>query len=281
MLVKTELINKIKDYFYLNVYETKVWLALLGKGLATAGEIAEISGVPRSRTYDVLESLEKKGFAIVKIGKPVKYLGVKPKMILEKLKNNVRKEAEDRVIALSGIKETDEFTQLEELYTGGIVPIKREDISAALKGKSNISNYLKEIIAEAKKEVIICTTVEDFVSKLKLFKQTVEILKKSRIKIKIALSGNTDLIKKVEKELNTKIKPINIESKFFIIDKEQILFYLSKTNDKESIAIWLSSNFFAQAFAGLFEKALEAVDGGKWNEKTNNFDWNSINDWIE
>jgi len=258
MLVKTELINKIKDYFYLNVYETKVWLALLGKGLATAGEIAEISGVPRSRTYDVLESLEKKGFAIVKIGKPVKYLGVKPKMILEKLKNNVRKEAEDRVIALSGIKETDEFTQLEELYTGGIVPIKREDISAALKGKSNISNYLKEIIAEAKKEVIICTNVEDFVSKLKLFKQTVEILKKSRIKIKIALSGNTDLIKKVEKELNTKIKPISIESKFFIIDKEQILFYLSKTNDKESIAIWLNSDFFAQAFAGLFEKALEA-----------------------
>jgi len=63
--------------------------------------------------------------------------------------------------------------------------------------------------------------------------------------------------------LNTKIKPISIESKFFIIDKEQILFYLSKTNDKESIAIWLNSDFFAQAFAGLFEKALEAVDGGK------------------
>jgi len=69
MLVKQELINKIKDYFDLNVYETKVWLALLGKGVASAGEIAEISGVPRSRTYDVLESLEKKGFAIIKIGK--------------------------------------------------------------------------------------------------------------------------------------------------------------------------------------------------------------------
>ena len=27
------------------------------------GEIAEISRVPRSRTYDVLEGLEKKGFA--------------------------------------------------------------------------------------------------------------------------------------------------------------------------------------------------------------------------
>ena len=60
MLVKQELVNKIKDYFDLNVYETKVWLALLGKGVASAGEIASISGVPRSRTYDVLEGLEKR-----------------------------------------------------------------------------------------------------------------------------------------------------------------------------------------------------------------------------
>ena len=68
MLVKTELVGKIKDYFDLNIYETKVWLALLTRGIASAGEIAEMSRVPRSRTYDVLESLEKKGFSIVKIG---------------------------------------------------------------------------------------------------------------------------------------------------------------------------------------------------------------------
>ncbi len=74
MLIKQELINKIRDYFDLNVYETKVWLALLGKGIASAGEIASISRVPRSKTYDVLEKLEKKGFAIVKLSKPVKYI---------------------------------------------------------------------------------------------------------------------------------------------------------------------------------------------------------------
>ena len=141
MLVKQELIQKIRDYFDLNTYETKVWLALLGKGVASAGEIAVVSGVPRSRTYDVLESLEKKGFAIVKIGKPVKYLGVKPNIILEKLKNNVRDYAKEKVISLSNVKDTDEFAKLQELYKGGIDPVKKEDISAALKGKSNISNY--------------------------------------------------------------------------------------------------------------------------------------------
>jgi sugar-specific transcriptional regulator TrmB len=260
MLIKQDLINKIKDYFYLNLYETKVWLALLGKGSATAGQIAEISGVPRSRTYDVLESLEKKGFAIVKIGKPVKYLGVKPKMILEKLKNNLRKEVEERVESLSNIKSTNEFAQLEALYNGGIDPIKREDISLALKGKSNISNYLRDIITEAKKEVIICTAAEDFNAKLKLFQQTLLELKKSNIKVRLSLSGDADLIKKIEKTISMKITRINLEAKFFIVDREQILFYLSKTNDNDSIAIWLNSEFFAQAFGSLFEKAMSATD---------------------
>ncbi|MBU0958640.1 MAG: hypothetical protein KKB31_01715 [Nanoarchaeota archaeon] len=256
MLVKHELINKIKDYFDLNIYETKVWLALLGKGVASAGEIADISGVPRSRTYDVLESLEKKGFAIVKLGKPVKYLGVKPRVILEKLKNNVRKDAEERVDSLLRIRETDEFTQLETLYHGGINPAKREDLSAALRGKSNISNHLREILQEAKKEVIVCTSAEELESKSKLFKQTFEILNKANIKIMVALSGDKELIKKLEKDFNMKIKPVNIEAKFFIVDKSEILFYLSKSTDKEDLAIWLNSEFFANAFATLFEKAM-------------------------
>ena len=257
MLVKRELISKIKDYFDLNVYETKVWLALLGKGIASAGEIAEMSGVPRSRTYDVLESLEKKGFAIAKIGKPVKYLGIKPKVILEKLKNNVRTNAEERLASLSNIKQTDEFTKLEELYKGSTTLISRENFSASLKGKSNISNYLRDILRNAKKEVIICTNANEIKLKIKLFLQTIEILKNSGIKIQMALSGDANLIKQIENNLKVKIKKINIDTKFFIVDKKEILFYLSKNPAKEDLAIWLNSEFFAQAFASLFEKAIE------------------------
>jgi sugar-specific transcriptional regulator TrmB len=255
MLVKQELINKIKDYFDLNVYETKVWLALIGKGTASAGEIAEISGVPRSRTYDVLETLEKKGFAIIKLGKPVKYLGIKPRMILEKLRNNVRTEAEERIQSLANIKETEEFIQLEQLYTGGIEPIKREEITAALKGKSNISNYLREIIRESAKEVVICTNAKDILSKEKLFKQTFDVLKKANIKIRLCLSGEDKLIKQAEEDFGIKVKRTDIDAKFFIIDRNQILFYLSKPEDKDEFAIWLNSDFFAEAFTSLFELA--------------------------
>ena len=257
MLIKQELISKIKDYFDLNIYETKVWLALLGMGVASAGQVADVSRVPRSRTYDVLESLEKKGFAIIKLGKPVKYLGIKPRVILEKLKNNVKKGAEEKIISLSNIKETEEFAKLEELYKEGGVPVKKEDVSAALKGKSNISNYIKDILQNARKEVIICTNAEEMNSKLKLFQQTFSILDKEGIKIKIALSGDDVLIKKIKDNLKMKIKKINIEAKFFIVDRKEILFYLSKDSNEEDQAIWINSGFFAQAFADLFEKALD------------------------
>ena len=96
MALNPELIKKLKGYFDLNIYETKVWLALLSKGISSAGEIAEISGVPRSRTYDVLESLEKRGFVIQKLGKPVKYIAVKPEIVIEKLKNNTATHAEEK-----------------------------------------------------------------------------------------------------------------------------------------------------------------------------------------
>src|SRR3989338_7103699 len=117
MILNQDLLNKIKDFFDLNVYETKAWLALLGKGMASAGEIAEISRVPRSRTYDVLESLEKQGFAMMRLGKPVRYIAVKPNVIIEKLKTNTIRDADEKIKTLLKLRETKEYSELEELYT--------------------------------------------------------------------------------------------------------------------------------------------------------------------
>jgi sugar-specific transcriptional regulator TrmB len=256
MIAQKELVNKLKDYFDLNVYETKVWLALLSKGIAAAGEVADISGVPRSRAYDVLESLEKKGFALTKLGKPVKYIGVKPAVVVEKLKNNVKKEAEERIVTFSNIGETKEFSQLEELYITGLNPVKREELSLSLRGKSNISSQIRESLQNSKKEVVICTTAQEIASKLKLFSQTFSNLQKSNIKIKIALSGDEKMISELSKKLNLKIKRVELDAKFFIIDRIETLFYVSKGAD-EDVAIWINSPFFAEAFATLVNCALE------------------------
>ena len=64
--IEKKFLNKLKQ-FGLNSYEAKIWTALLSRGVSTAGELSDISNVPRSRSYDVLESLEKKGFIIMKL----------------------------------------------------------------------------------------------------------------------------------------------------------------------------------------------------------------------
>ena len=63
----------------------------------------------------------------------------------------------------------------------------------------------------------------------------------------------------MEKTFDIKIKKISIDTKFFIIDRKETLFYLSRNNVPEDVAIWLNSEFFSQAFATLFERAI----GGK------------------
>jgi len=258
MIIKPELVKKIKDYFGLNIYETKVWMALLGKGVASAGEIAEASGVPRSRTYDVLESIEKQGFAISKIGKPAKYIAVKPGIILEKLKNNMVKDAEERVELLSKLKDTAEYSELEGIYTTGIKPVKHEDLSGSVKGRTTIYNHARELLENAKKEVIICTSLRDFSDKIRLFSALILKLRKNNINLKIALSGNEAEIKKISIKLKEKIKPISLNTKFFIIDQEQVLFTLAESAvAEEEIAIWLNTPFFTNALTFLFNKVWE------------------------
>ncbi len=255
MIIKPELVKKVKDYFGLNIYETKVWMALLGKGIASAGEIAEISGVPRSRTYDVLESLEKQGFAISKIGKPAKYIAVRPNIILEKLKTNTIREADDKVNLLSNLKNSQEYTEIENIYNTGLEPIKNEDLTGSIKGRNTIYGHVKEIAENAKKEVIICLPLRDFSDKLRVFTALIEKLKKHGVKVKIALSGNEGEIKKLSIKLKEKIKQINVNAKFFIVDQEQVMFLLSDgTPSEDEVAIWLNSPFFSNSLVFLFDQ---------------------------
>ena len=81
--------NKVMDALKaigLNLYERRIWVALLAKGSATAGELAEIAKVPRSRTYDILQSLAEKGLVFIQSGKPLKYVAVDPEEAFERLK---------------------------------------------------------------------------------------------------------------------------------------------------------------------------------------------------
>ncbi|MEK6926929.1 MAG: helix-turn-helix domain-containing protein [Nanoarchaeota archaeon] len=257
MIIKPELVKRIKDYFNLNIYETKVWLALLSKGIASAGEIAELSSVPRSRTYDVLESLEKRGFAIVRIGKPVKYISVKPIEVIEKMKNETLHDANEKVKSLSTLKTTNEYTELEQLHTTGIAPIKSQDITGSLKGRSNVIAKLRDLVENTTKEILICTSVADFEDKSRILAPALEALAKNNVKIRVSLSGDEERIKKLSAKFNIKAKQSDAPARFFMSDRKQALLMITPEHADEEMGIWLNSEFFTQSLHNIVERSLK------------------------
>ena len=150
MQVYSETIKKTR-LFGLNTYEAKIWVALLSRGVSTAGELSDIANVPRSRSYDVLESLEKKGFVVMKLGKPIKYLAVPPKEVLENLKKNVEQSAESYLSSIKGSSFNKLIESLQNTHNKN--PAGGQDIAAVIKGRDNINKHLSYMLSSAKRQV--------------------------------------------------------------------------------------------------------------------------------
>lgn len=253
MIVQKEFLNEIKLYFNVNAYEVKLWTALLSRGIATAGELADISGVPRSRCYDVLESLEKKGFIIQKIGKPIKYIAVQPEVITERVKKQVSIDADQQMEIIENIKSTEVFKDLELLHKTGIDHIDPSDLTNSISGRDNLYRLMRDMIERAKSSVTIATTEAGLKRKTPLLRKTLKALQKKGVKITLILPDNTS----VDKSLKNIVKVKNIKSgaRFVNIDNKEILFMLTSDEVTPNFdsGVWVKSKFFTNALQGLFE----------------------------
>ncbi len=263
MIVRDEFLTKLRRYFGLNLYEVKIWTALLSRGVSTAGELSDIANVPRSRSYDILESLEKKGFVVMKIGKPIKYLAVSPKEVVERVKKNVKSDADSKVKRLEGLKKTDVIQELNSLHTQGVELIEPSDLSGSLKGRHNLYNHLDLTIKGAEKSVTIMTTSQGLIRKIDSLKTTFEQVKKRGVKIRIAapLTKETD---KAVKDLKgvAEIRHTNSKARFVIVDGKELIFMIMDDMDVHptyDIGIWINTPFFAQALEELFELAWKGL----------------------
>ncbi len=260
MIVKEEFLSRLRKIFDLNLYEVKVWTALLSRGTSTAGELSSISDVPRSRTYDILESLEKKGFIVMKLGKPIKFVALKPEEVIERVKKNLIITAKDKSKRLEKLKGDDVLEELSGLFSEGIKFVEPTDLSGALKGRQNIYNHLDMLVREAQKTITLVTTADGLSRKLEVLLPSLEKAKKRGVKIRVAAPINNEN-KSVAKDF-AKVADVKnadgLKARFMIIDSEQLMFML--LNDEEvhptyDVGVWLNTEFFAQALEQLFEIA--------------------------
>lgn len=267
MIIKDEFLSRLRKIFDLNLYEAKVWTALLSRGVSTAGELSNISDVPRSRTYDILESLEKKGFVVMRLGKPIKFVALKPEEVVERVKRNLMIEAQNKSKRLEQLKNDEVLTELNSLYTNGVKFIEPSDLSGSLRGRQNVYNHLDMMIRSAEKGISIVTTAEGLNRKFEALMPALERAKKRGVNIKIAapiVPENYKIAKDLSKiaEVRDSSKA-NMRGRFTIIDTGQLLFMLlddKKVHPNYDVGVWLSSDFFTNVLAQMFEQT--------WNQMT-------------
>ncbi len=257
MIVQKEFLNKLKD-FGLNSYESKLWIALLSRGVSTAGELSDISSVPRSRTYDVLESLEKKGFIVMKVGKPIKYLAMHPSEVVERVKKHVAEEAEERNKMLTGLKDSDLLQELQVLHTEGIKLVDPTDKSGAFRGQDKAQEHLHFMVKNAKKSITLMTSEQGAERKLEALGAPLKKAAKAGVEIRVVLPSGMkkevvdgfSSFAKVKQQKST-------DARFCMVDNKEMLLFL--TDDKNvhksyDCAVWVEAPQFVEYFGNLFEK---------------------------
>jgi HTH-type transcriptional regulator, sugar sensing transcriptional regulator len=251
MIIEKKFLSKLKD-FGLNSYESKVWAALLSRGVSTAGELSDIANVPRSRSYDVLESLEKKGFVVMKLGKPIKYIAVPPSEAIDRVKKKIKMNAEEQEKILEELKDSEILNELSLLHSQGIDTQDPSELTGSIRGRDNIYDHLEYQIKSAKENVVIATTEDGVIRKTKALLKQIKKAKDRGVNVTIAapLSEKTkQAVQNLEGYAN--IKDIKTAlTRFCIVDDNKLTVLL--TNDDEvhpsyELAVWVESGSLARA----------------------------------
>ncbi len=216
----------------LTSYEIKIFSVLLKSGEVVASDLSQKSGVPYSKIYEVLGSLEEKGWIGSDDSRPTKYFAKSPSTGIESIKQKMQSD----------------FLENQNIILNELIPLyeksgtsERPDIWV-LSGAINITVKILEMVDSCREEVMI-TLPEAGVELVKQALPKLRALHDKGVKITILTSD------KIDKESITAIKrvaEVKIKKDLFaggiISDKRYVVILLgpeiASENSSEIIAIW-------------------------------------------
>ncbi|MBS7647320.1 TrmB family transcriptional regulator [Candidatus Bathyarchaeota archaeon] len=208
-------------------YEVNAYLTLLEKGALTARQISYGAQIPPSKVYQVLNSLEKKGWIEVSRKRPSKYFPKSPETALKTAKAIL----------------DDEWLQIEKVVSDKLTPLY-EKIEAKekydiwiLRGSSNIASKFKEMAKNCREELLVALPYvkEDFLLE---FYQLFHSFFGEKIQVRVMVSK--ELSANVLRILS-KVGEVRFKDKMFgggaISDSREVLLLFSDGKG-ETTAIW-------------------------------------------
>lgn len=233
----------------LTEYESKAYLSLASFISATALEISENSGVPHSRTYDVLKNLHKKGFIEITKGKPLKYNIVPPQDVFEKSRVKIKDELDEAESEVKTIYESQ-------------IPKSQAPIWL-IYGADKIIKKETEIISRAKNTLHIAAGFM-FHNEVKTLNKSLNKSLKRGVQTRIITApynitdGEKIDISESFNKLDCEIKTFQIPFiKVIIRDKKEMLLIFCKFKDESvisqtAIGVWNQYTEFVETIADLY-----------------------------
>jgi len=211
-----------------------------------------------------LESLERKGFVVMKLGKPIKYIAIPPSEVVERVKKNMHEEASERIKRLDTLKQGAVLKELNVLHSQGIELVDPAELSGALRGRHNLYSHLEMTIKNAQKSVTLMTTSQGLLRKVEALKPVFEKLKKKGVKIRIA-APLTKETKSAVKEIGSVADVRNAadaRARFCIVDGKELVFMVLDDKDVHptyDVGVWVNTPFFANALESMFNVAWKSM----------------------
>jgi HTH-type transcriptional regulator, sugar sensing transcriptional regulator len=216
---------------------------------ATALEISEDSGVPLSRTYDVLKSLHKKNFLEITRGKPLIYRVVPPQDVFEKSRMKIKEELDEAESEVTNIYESQISKSPAPIWL--------------IYGSDKIVKKELEIIGRAKSTLHIAAGFMFHEEVEKLNDALTKSLKRGiQTRIIVAPYSITD---EEKIKISEGIKKLDCEKKTFQIpfikviirDKKEMLLIFCKFKDESvisqtAIGVWNQYTEFVETIADLY-----------------------------
>ncbi len=250
MVASTEVLDALKS-IGLNLYERKIFVSLLAKGVATAAEVSELANVPRSRSYDVLESLAEKGFVIVQPSKPIKYVALKPREALERTKDAWKKKVDIMTDRIDKLSNSPLLVELENIHKQGLSLVEPYELTGTLKGKHIIDRHLQSIFKSAKKSINIVTTEKGAKELHSSHFRVLKKIAKKGIKVKIAAPVKDQNLAKMLSQIG-EVKVLKSPAgRLFTVDKKHVIMALTddKGHESQDVVFWASSPHAVESIA--------------------------------
>jgi sugar-specific transcriptional regulator TrmB len=238
---KVEVLNVLQS-LGLSDYESKVYFGLVLLGPAKASEISKQAEVPRSKIYEVLESLIEKQLVEVSKEKPKLFKAIDPEIAIKAMIANKEEELEILEERAKNLIKELHFLPKEEKLAEGIW--EQES------GKSiEVLNKLAEMIRRARKYVIDIT--RDF-STSQALKDAIKDCLRRNVKVRmICLGINEDNYYRakwyIDQKIPIRVFETKIHPRILVVDGKEVAMRLDKNplaKRFEFKSIWSSDPSF-------------------------------------